>query len=56
MNMEEKQDRFLELEKKAIDNFLEVQMDLIGFSSIIIDYLDEDEQEEYYQLEKELYS
>ena len=56
MNREEKQDRFEELEKKAIDNFLEVQMDLIGFSSIIVDYLDEDEQEEYYQLEKELYS
>ena len=56
MNREKKEDRYLELEKKAIDNFVEVQMDLIGFSSMIADYLDEDEQEEYYQLEKELYS
>jgi hypothetical protein len=56
MNKEEKEDRFEELEKKAIDNFLEVQMDLIGMTWIIADYLDEDEQEEYYQLEKELYS
>ena len=51
-----KEDRLKELEKKALDNFVEAQMDLIGFSSIVADYLDEDEQEEYYQLEKELYN
>ena len=51
-----KEDRLKELEKKALDNFVEAQMDLIGFSSIVADYLDDDEYEEYYQLEKELYS
>jgi len=56
MNKQEKQDRFEKLEKKAIDNFVEVQMDLIGFKWIIADHLDDDEQKEYYQLEKELHS
>ena len=56
MNREDKEDRLLELEKQAIDNFLEVQIDLHGMTSIIADYLYDDEQEEYYQLEKELYS
>ena len=55
MNKEDKEDRLLELEKQAIDNFLEVQIDLHGMTSIIADYLYDDEQEEYYQLEKELY-
>jgi|TARA_R100000479_G_C6378758_1_gene200159 hypothetical protein len=56
MNKEDKEDRYLELEKQAIDNFLEVQIELHGMTSIIADYLYDDEYEEYYQLEKELYN
>ena len=55
MNREDKEERYEELEKQAIDNFLEVQMELVGMTTIISDYLYDDEQEEYYQLEKELY-
>ena len=55
MNREEKQHRFEELEKKAINNFLVAQRELIGYYDLIADYLDKDEQKEYHQLEKELY-
>ena len=54
MNKKDKENRFLELEKQAIDNFLEVQMKH-GMTSIIENHLDDDEKKEYYQLEKELY-
>ena len=54
MNREEKQKRYEELEKQAIDNLVEIQMDLHGMTSIAIDYLDEDELAEYLELEKEL--
>tara|TARA_A100001201_G_C4053231_1_gene190276 strand:+ start:200 stop:370 length:171 start_codon:yes stop_codon:yes gene_type:complete len=56
MNKEQIQDRLLELEKQAIDNFLEYHLADNGRDTIIEGYLDEDEKEEYYQLEKELYS
>ena len=55
MNRQEKEDRYEELEKQALDNFLEVQIELHGMTAIIADYLYDDEQEEYQQLEKELY-
>lgn len=55
MNKKDKEDRYLELEKQAIDNFLEVQMDFHGISFILSEHLNEDEEKEYYQLEKELY-
>ena len=56
MNKEEKQHRFEELEEKAKNNFIKSQMEIIGFYDLIADYLDKDEQKEYHQLEKELYS
>ena len=55
MNKEEKQDRLLELEKKAIDAFLEYHLADNGRDSIIEGYLDDDEKEEYHQLVDELY-
>lgn len=53
MKIKDKENRFLELEKQAMDIFLDKYMDLHGLDSIIA-YLDEDERKEYYQLEKEI--
>jgi hypothetical protein len=54
MNKEEKQKRFEELKNQAISIFLEYHLIDNGLDTIIEGYLDEDEKEEYYQLEKEL--
>ena len=55
MNKQEKQDRLLELEKQAIDTFLEYHLADNGIDSIIEGNLDLDEQEEYHQLVEELH-